>query len=101
MKKSKRILAIIMIAGTFVMKGVISMAQSGPSARPITDESIRPFHVHIPQAELDDLRRRILATKWPSPENVKDASQGVQQATMQKLASYWASKYDWRKVEAR
>jgi pimeloyl-ACP methyl ester carboxylesterase len=90
-----------MIAGTFVMQGVISMAQSGPSARPVTDESIRPFHVHVPQSELDDLRRRILATKWPSRENVKDASQGVQLATMQKLASYWASKYDWRKVEAR
>jgi pimeloyl-ACP methyl ester carboxylesterase len=63
--------------------------------------AIRPFHVNIPQAELTELRRRIKATKWPERETVADASQGVQLATIQKLARYWATEYDWRKVEAK
>jgi len=101
MKKSKRIVAIIIIASLFVMRGIIGTAQTGPSAGPVTDESIRPFQVHFPQADLDDLRRRILATKWPDPETVKDESQGVQLAAMKAIAHYWATGYDWRKVEAR
>jgi pimeloyl-ACP methyl ester carboxylesterase len=64
-------------------------------------EAIRPFRVNIPQSELTELRRRINATKFPSRELVGDASQGVQLATMRKLAEYWANRYDWRKVEAR
>jgi pimeloyl-ACP methyl ester carboxylesterase len=64
-------------------------------------DAIRPFHVNFPQAALDDLKRRITATKWPGGETVTDETQGVQLATMQKLASYWAKDYDWRKVEAR
>ena len=91
----------MLIAGTFVMQGVISIAQNGSSAKPVTAETLRPFHIHFPQADLDELRRRVLATKWPRSETVKDASQGVQLATMQKLAGYWAKDYDWRKVEAR
>jgi hypothetical protein len=63
--------------------------------------AIRPFHVNVPEAELTELRRRINATKWPERETVTDASQGVQLATTQKLARYWATDYDWRKVEAR
>ena len=63
--------------------------------------AIRPSHVDVPEAELTELRRRINATKWPEQETVTDASQGVQLATMQKLAGYWAKDYDWRKVEAR
>ncbi len=62
---------------------------------------IRPFHINVPEADLTDLRRRIIATKWPERETVSDASQGVQLATMQALARYWATEYDWRKVEAR
>ncbi|MDF0516194.1 epoxide hydrolase [Bradyrhizobium yuanmingense] len=62
---------------------------------------IRPFRVHFPEAELVDLRKRVNATKWPSQEIVKDATQGVQLATMQKLARYWATDYDWRKIEAK
>ncbi len=65
------------------------------------DRSIRPFTYHAPQAELDELRRRIVATKFPEKETVTDASQGVQLATMRKLAHYWATDYDWRKVEAK
>src|SRR5207344_3075604 len=62
---------------------------------------LRPFHVNVPEAELTELRRRIHATKWPERETVTDASQGVQLATMQKLARYWATDYDWRKCEAK
>jgi pimeloyl-ACP methyl ester carboxylesterase len=63
--------------------------------------AIRPFHVNVPEAELTELRRRINATKWPERETVMDASQGVQLATIQKLARYWATDYDWRKCEAK
>jgi pimeloyl-ACP methyl ester carboxylesterase len=62
--------------------------------------AIRRFHVEIPETEIIDLRRRINATKWPERETVADASQGVQLATMQKLARYWATEYDWRNCEA-
>jgi pimeloyl-ACP methyl ester carboxylesterase len=64
-------------------------------------DAIRPFTYHAPQAELDELRRRILATRFPEKEPVADFSQGVPLATIQKLARYWATDYDWRKVEAR
>lgn len=62
---------------------------------------IRPFRVEIPQARIDDLRRRIDAMRWPSEELVADRSQGVQRATLQALARYWASDYDWRRCESR
>ena len=65
------------------------------------DTSIRPFKVQVPDEALADLRRRIRATRWPGKEPVTDASQGVQLATIQKLASYWATEYDWRKAEAK
>ena len=75
----------------------------GAAAAPAAaeDQAIHPFTVHVPQAQLDDLRRRIAATKWPSQETVADDSQGVQLATIRKLADYWQTGYDWRKVEAR
>jgi len=63
--------------------------------------AIRPFHVNVPEADLTELRRRIKATVWPDRETVADATQGVQLATVQRLANYWATDYDWRKVEAR
>lgn len=63
--------------------------------------AIRPFHIHVPQAELTELRNRIQATKWPERETVKDETQGVQLETMMKLARYWATDYDWRKCEAK
>lgn len=65
------------------------------------DTAIRPFEVSFPDAELAELRRRINATRWPERETVSDASQGVQLATMQKLADYWGSAYDWRRCEAQ
>jgi pimeloyl-ACP methyl ester carboxylesterase len=66
-----------------------------------TTTEIRPFSVDVPQEQLDDLRRRIAATRWPSKELVEDRSQGVQLAALQELARYWATDYDWRKAEAK
>jgi pimeloyl-ACP methyl ester carboxylesterase len=66
-----------------------------------TATEIRTFHLEIPEERLEDLRRRIEATRWPSKELVEDRSQGVQLATVQKLARYWTTDYDWRKAEAR
>jgi pimeloyl-ACP methyl ester carboxylesterase len=67
----------------------------------IEEPPIRPFRFEATQESLDDLRRRIVATRWPDRETVADDTQGVQLATMQKLAAYWATEYDWRKCEAR
>src|SRR2546425_5972238 len=64
-------------------------------------DAIRPFQANFPETELAELRRRINATKWPERETVTDASQGVQLATMQNLARYWGTDYDWRKCEAK
>ena len=67
-----------------------------------TDKTgLRRFHVNVPDAELTRLRRRIGATRWPERETVADASQGVQLASLQELARYWASEYDWRRCEKR
>src|SRR3954464_12642239 len=63
--------------------------------------AIRPFHVNFPEADLVEMRRRIVATRFPEKEPVADFSQGVPLATMQKLARYWATDYEWRKVEAK
>jgi Epoxide hydrolase N terminus len=65
-----------------------------------TSEEIRPFRIEVPEADLVDLRRRIVATRWPERETVTDGSQGVPLAMMQDLARYWAKDYDWRKCEA-
>ena len=77
----------------------ISSQESGASAG--TDTAVRAFKVDVPQQEIDDLRRRISATRWPERETVTDDSQGVRLALMQDLARYWASDYDWRPCEAR
>jgi pimeloyl-ACP methyl ester carboxylesterase len=66
-----------------------------------TATEIQPFHVEIPEEQIDDLRRRIAAARWPSKELVEDRSQGVQLATLKELARYWATDYDWRKAEAK
>ncbi|NMH98351.1 epoxide hydrolase family protein [Pseudonocardia acidicola] len=74
----------------------------GKEQVPMSSETeIRPFRVDVPEDELVDLRRRIAATRWPESETVADASQGVQLATIQELARYWARDYDFRRFEAR
>jgi len=74
----------------------MSMTASGTA-----EVAISPFRVEVPQAEIDELRRRITATRWPSKELVEDRSQGVQLAAMRELAHYWMTDYDWRRCEAR
>src|SRR5437879_493585 len=71
------------------------------SKQTANEHANRPFHVSFPESELTELRNRINATKWPERETVADASQGVQLATTQALARYWATEYDWRKIEAK
>ena len=78
--------------------GGLASVKSGAA---VEDETIRPFHIHFPEEALVDLRQRIAAMRWPDKETVADASQGVQLATMQKLAQYWGSDYDWHKCEAK
>ena len=100
----------LLIGGTVVMTQprteALSQSLTGAPAtaqRTTTSvaDSIRPFHVYFSDAALTDLKNRVAATRWPSREIVPDQSQGVQLATMQKLASYWANNYDWRRVEAK
>jgi pimeloyl-ACP methyl ester carboxylesterase len=76
-------------------------SNQGNSQMTTKADAIRPFSINFAEEELVDLRRRINATKWPDQEQVPDDSQGVRLATAQKLARYWATEYDWRKVEAR
>src|SRR5262245_53849597 len=88
-------------------RSVNTRTSDAPSAaqqhsKPKTEKNrIRPFQVNVPEAELTELRRRIKATRWPDRETVADQTQGVQLATTQALARYWATEYDWRKVEAK
>src|SRR5262249_26911980 len=80
--------------------GALAQSSKQGESQMATKDEIRPFSFHAPEAELADLRRRIDATKWPEREQVTDDSQGVQLDTIQKLARYWPTEHDWRKVEA-
>jgi len=81
---------------------VVAIQTSTAATAAQDSAAIRPFTIPIvPQAALDDLRRRITTTRWPDKETVTDQSEGVQLATMQKVASYWGKDYDWRKCEAK
>jgi len=104
MKKNKITQGIL--TGAVAMLGATGSAQmSNASNEPLIDATvsgdIRPFKVHYTDDALADLRRRILATNWPGRETVDDLSQGLKLETMKKLAHYWATGYDWRKLEAR
>jgi len=78
-------------------------SNSAHTKRPAASDeaAIRPFRVNMPQAALDDLRERLLATRWPDKETVPDRSQGPQLSQLQELVQYWGSSYDWRKAEAK
>ena len=71
------------------------------AAQSADNTAVRPFQVNVPEAELTELRRRINSTRWPDRETVTDESQGVPLATIQELAHNWATRYDWRKCEAK
>jgi pimeloyl-ACP methyl ester carboxylesterase len=73
----------------------------GDATPPSAESAVRPFRIEVPQDEVDELRRRIDATRWPTRELVTDRSQGVQLAAIQNVARYWTTEYDWRRCEAR
>src|SRR5687767_3533206 len=112
MKTTKRVWTrVALLTGGMI---VVTQPQTEATAQTVTSgrtatqkqttgsaESIRPFRVSFPDEALADMKRRVAATRWPSREVVSDQSQGVQLATIQKLATYWANNYDWRKVEAK
>src|SRR5262245_7133563 len=81
--------------------GALSLVPGTLRAATSDSEAIRPFSVGFPQSELDELRRRVTATRWPEAETVTDDTQGVRLATIRNLADHWAKNYDWRKMEAR
>ena len=94
-------LTIGSIAFTIALISLIPATRSHAAGTTEEREAIRPFNISIPAEALTDLRQRIKATRWPDKETVSDQSQGVQLATMQKLARYWSTEYDWRKCEAK
>jgi len=91
------------VAGTTGSTNTLSSSSSRLTPPPSVSEdaAVRPFRVNVPQAALDDLRRRIVATRWPDKETVDDQSQGAPLAKMQELIQYWGSGYEWRKAEAK
>jgi pimeloyl-ACP methyl ester carboxylesterase len=103
MKKNK--ITQTILTGAVAMLGATGNAQQATAvtykiAGPSTLSEIRPFHVHFSDAALADLRQRVLATNWPDRELVGDLTQGLQLETMKKLAHYWVTEYNWRKIEA-
>ena len=101
MKKTTSIIASTVITGAMALHGSIansqgpSLVHSGPS------ETIRPFQVHMSKADIEDLRKRVLETRWPDKETVGDQSQGAMLAKLQGLVDYWGKTYDWRKAEKK
>ena len=92
--------SLIGLAAALFIAGGIVMIHASMVATPVGVDAIKPFRIHFPDETLADLKRRVAATRWPDSEIVPDPSQGVQLATVQKLARYWSTDYDWRKVEA-
>jgi hypothetical protein len=88
---------VLVASGAVAASSLIAMQARAATA----SDAIRQFNIDVPQAELDELRRRINATRWPERETVTDDSQGVPLAMIQELARYWATDYDWRKCEAK
>jgi len=101
MKKNESIIDDTAATVTPAMQETLNNVQKNSFIDVSSDEAIRPFQFHALQADLDDLHRRILATRWPEKETVSDQTQGVPITTLKALAEYWTTKYNWRKVEAR
>jgi hypothetical protein len=91
---------VSVVSAVIAASGIALLAATAPAAA-AEAEAIQPFKAAVPDKDLVELRRRIEATRWPLKELVDDRSQGVQLATMQALARYWSTEYDWRKAEAR
>lgn len=96
MKSNTRTLISAIITGAAVLLAPASFAQSTK-----VSEAIRPYHIHVKEAALTDLRQRIAFTRWPDKETVTDRTQGVQLKQIKELVHYWGTGYDWRKAEAK
>ncbi|EJJ25230.1 putative hydrolase or acyltransferase of alpha/beta superfamily [Rhizobium sp. CF142] len=93
---------LLLVPAVYALPAHAADLASGTAAKAASaDESIRPFQIHVPQSQLDDLRKRIADTRWPDKETVDDASQGIQLSQVQELVRYWGTLYDWRKAEAQ
>jgi pimeloyl-ACP methyl ester carboxylesterase len=92
---------VLVASAATVMAGLVSARPAIAAEEAGEDGAIRPFSVHIPEADLIDLRRRIAATRWPDQETVDDRSQGIQLTNFREVVRYWGTDYDWRKVEAK
>lgn len=102
MKNSVKMLSQIVWTGVLVLQLTVAAAQSGVKKTELkNDEAIRPYRVSISEADVKDLRQRVLATKWPDMETVMDASQGAKLSQMKELINYWGTQYDWRKAETK
>jgi pimeloyl-ACP methyl ester carboxylesterase len=101
MKQTKNMLVGMMLSGALVLQATPAGAQTGPNRSIVSAETIRPFKVYIPNADIKALRKRIQATRWPDQETVADRSQGAQLSKLQGLVHYWGTGYDWRKAEAK
>lgn len=102
----RRFLANAAVAVGAVQFGITGFAEAQSGTGPVTvaaggSDIIRAFRINIPDAALDDLHRRVAATRWPDKETVSDRTQGAQLAKVQELVDYWATGYDWRKLEAK
>ena len=86
---------------TVFAAGVTGSTSATLGAAETGDAAIRPFRVNVPAGDIADLRRRLVATRWPDKETVADQSQGVQVTSLRELVGYWGKDYDWRKAEAR
>jgi pimeloyl-ACP methyl ester carboxylesterase len=93
--------SVVGAAFLLVMLALPGHAQPSESRATADDDSIRPFHIHVPESALVDLRQRLAATRLPERETVGDQSQGVQLGTIKKLLRYWQNDYDWRRTEAK
>ncbi|MDI7861440.1 epoxide hydrolase [Rhizobiaceae bacterium n13] len=102
----RRMLAAVSAGAIGLLIATAASAEAAATKAPVAtaqrakDASIRPFQFHATDEALIDLKQRVKATRWPSPELVQDDTQGVRVGTMQKLADYWVSEYDWRRAEA-
>ena len=94
-------LGLALIAGSGGAWAAGPAADASIASASTNPESIRPYRIHVDEAQLTDLKKRIAATRWPDKETVSDVSQGVQLAQVQALVKYWGSGYDWRKAEAK
>jgi pimeloyl-ACP methyl ester carboxylesterase len=89
------------VAAAFAAFPALGVAAAPQATGRYRADSVRPFRIHVPEEDLADLRRRVVATRWPDAETVGDRSQGVQLAKLQALVQYWGTGYDWRRGEAK